>query len=377
MERDVHLRIRHHVRTPRSHVGSDADDLVGRTGAEQADRLADHGRGLEIREQTLGERFVHHGDKRRVRAIALVERAPRQHRDAHRLEVAIHHDAEFGDGYALVRTGLIGPADWAVVAGGADRQQADRTRVRDARQRPHAIEESELESADRFVAVGDKRRHADAEGQDRRARDAEVLRLQAQQALHHQARGGHERQSQRHFGDDQQPARRSGAAGGGAATAARSNHAVQIGAQQVNRRRESGDQPGDDRDHQRKAEHAGVEGDRGEPREVGRRQRHEDAQQSPGEADADQAAKHAERDRLAHHLPEQPAPTGAERGADREIALAHDRSRQQQVRDVGAGDQEQQRGGREQHPQPARRILGDHLMERPRRKRVLVDRVVA
>ena len=71
--------------------------------------------------------------------------------------------------------------------------------MRHARQRADLLQELELEAPDRIVAVGDERRHADAEGQHRLARQAEILRLQAQQALHHQAGSGDERQGQRHF----------------------------------------------------------------------------------------------------------------------------------------------------------------------------------
>ena len=53
---------------------------------------------------------------------------------------------------------------------------------------------------------------------------------------------------------------------------------------------------------------------------------------------------------------------GAERRADRQVALAHHRARQQQVRHIGARDQQQQAGRGQQHPQPARRVLGDHFV---------------
>ena len=67
----------------------------------------------------------------------------------------------------------------------------------------------------------------------------------------------------------------------------------------------------------------------------------------------------AEQQALGQQRPPQRAGARAERRANRQLALAPDRARQDQVRDVRAGDDEDQRRCRQQHQQHGPRRRGD------------------
>ena len=70
---------------------------------------------------------------------------------------------------------------------------------------------------------------------------------------------------------------------------------------------------------------------------------------SDREGQPDGAPRQAEHQALGEQDAHQPAAAGAEGGPDAELALAHGGPRQQQVGDVGAGEQEEEQGRRHQH----------------------------
>ena len=65
-----------------------------------------------------------------------------------------------------------------------------------------------------------------------------------------------------------------------------------------------------------------------------------------------------------HQLTNDPASVGAHRGANRHLASAHGRTDEQQVRNVGAGDEQHARDGGEQHFQQRLRISHEDLLNR-------------
>ena len=108
-------------------------------------------------------------------------------------------------------------------------------------------------------------------------------------------------------------------------------------------------------------EQAAVDGDvesaDGEPRG----KTSDDGDERPREENAENCAGATEHEALGEQRPPQGAAAGAERGAYGELALAADRARQDQVGDIRARDDEDHRGGSEQHEQ-----------DRPRRRRNLI-----
>ena len=248
--------------------------------------------------------------------------------------------------------------------------------VRDTGQRAHPARGTPAESARPRRCHWPPTRYADAERQHRRARQPEILRLQAHQALHHQPCRRHQRQRKRHFGDHQQPARRAGAAGRGAAAAARSNHAVQIRSQQVQRRGQPRHKPATIATKSEKPSTrlssaiAAIRGNlpgasvtkmRSSPQARPIRRRCRACRARPSRPSPARTAGRGRRRATRESPGRAPAPpiepaTGSPRWCTRSTAAGW---------------------WREQHPQPAGRILGDHLVQRPRREAVLIDRVIA
>ena len=103
-------------------------------------------------------------------------------------------------------------------------------------------------------------------------------------------------------------------------------------------------------------------------RHVGRGERRDQERHAPpGEHQADGAAGDGEEQRFGQHQPRQPGPAGAERHAQGQLALPRHAASDQQVGDVGAGDQ--QHAERHRHQQPQRQVerLAQHA--RPLRRR--------
>ena len=66
---------------------------------------------------------------------------------------------------------------------------------------------------------------------------------------------------------------------------------------------------------------------------------------------------------FGEELTHQPAASGAERGAHGQLALPRRSAREQQVRDVGAGDQQDECDGAEQHEQRRPDVAGQLLAQ--------------
>ena len=78
---------------------------------------------------------------------------------------------------------------------------------------------------------------------------------------------------------------------------------------------------------------------------------------------AARAAERGEHEPFAQELADDPAAARAERGADGDFAPAGGAAREQQVRDVGARDQQHRRDRREQHDEPEPVVADEHVLE--------------
>ena len=189
-----------------------------------------------------------------------------------------------------------------------------------------------------------------------RGREAEVLVLEVGQAAGQQQRPDDQHDRHRGLQHDQRLARERRMIAAAAAGAAQ--RVDRVGA-----RREPG--------RRRPEEHAGGEGQRereGEHQRRGHRVDRQEGgagkgqrQQQPGGADrdgqADDAAEHGQQHALEQRLRDDLPARGAERQPDRGLAATRDGAGQQQVGDVGAGDQQHQRAHAEQDAQAAAVLL--------------------
>ena len=86
------------------------------------------------------------------------------------------------------------------------------------------------------------------------------------------------------------------------------------------------------------------------------------------EQQAARASKGGEDNTLGQELPEQAQSAGAERAPHGHLALTYSGPSEQQVCDVGAGDEEHEPDGTEQHQHGASNVADDCLVQRPRRE---------
>ena len=99
---------------------------------------------------------------------------------------------------------------------------------------------------------------------------------------------------------------------------------------------------------------------------VGRNRAVEQLQARPRHHEPERRAEQPDHDRLGEQLADDPQPAGAERRADRDLAMADRRAREQQVGDVRAGDQQHQRDGAHHHQDDQLRLIRQHpVADRP------------
>ncbi len=136
-------------------------------------------------------------------------------------------------------------------------------------------------------------------------------------------------------------------------------------------RREAEDQARDQRDRQGEHQRRHIDRHFAESRQIRGRQRkqrrHSPARDDHAASSREQGKHHA----LSEHLPDQPHAAGADRRAHHQLASARRRAREQQVRDIGARNQQHERHRGEQHQQRLPRIADHDLLHRHNRDALL------
>jgi hypothetical protein len=298
--------------------------------------------------EALRERLVDDRHARAPRPIALGELASGAERDAHGAEEVRAHLREPG-----VRLG-VGAAHEALhrhvappVAAGQQRHGrfGDAGHPRHRRERlVHAVEQGAR--ADGRVAVLLWR---EREGDEVLDVDPERLAAHVAQTLHEQPGRHEERHRQGDLGGDERGAEARGDARGADHLAgAGADRADQVGARAVQRREEPEGEP-------RRERHRG--GERHGPpveREVqhlerfGLEQRADAGERPARDHEPRRAPEQREHARLGEQLRDEPPPTGAERQPHGHLRLAARAAGEQEVGDVGAGDEQDDAGDAEE-----------------------------
>ncbi len=115
-----------------------------------------------------------------------------------------------------------------------------------------------------------------------------------------------------------------------------------------------------------------IEPDRLRSRQRCPRQRSQDTDGPVGQHEAADTTEHRKDEPLGHELTDDARGGGAERAAERELALTGAGPRQHQVRDVRARDQQNHRDSTAQHEDHAATLADDLLDEGPHRQRQLL-----
>ena len=315
------------------------------------------------------------GDDRHLRRrgrVAIVEVAPCDETHLHRPEVATADRVEI----RVLRPAHAVDNEVAVREASADRHVAHQRGALDARDAPHALEQLAVHGGESAVGhagvahvhFGDDQVVPDEPGVERR---------QVAERSNEQQRADDERQRQRDLHDDEQAAQLETLMRVGRSAASRLHHRCRVHARGSKRRDDTEDHARRRCDEPDERVHAPVVLHREEDSFALRRDgRDEHAREPLCEQRAGHGAAPGEERALGRHLPHNPAAGRAEREPHRHLALARDRARQHQVRQIRAGDQQDEGRCREEQPQRCFEI-GSHVGNTRRgRKRAEAERQI-
>ena len=211
----------------------------------------------------------------------------------------------------------------------------------------------------RFVRA----RQQNARGQQVIGAEAGVHRDQVREAANQQSRPRQQHHRKREFQHHQKILKTS-AAGCGAACARRVFQRVgrsHAGAEK--RGRHSEDHRRGERNQGRECDHPGVDCNRGHPRKVDRRLALDHGHAPHGQQQAQAASQGGQQGAFGKQLAGDPPRSRAQRSAYGHLAAARSGPREQQVRHVGAGDQQHQAHRTQQHIQRAA-VLAGYLLSK-------------
>ncbi len=134
---------------------------------------------------------------------------------------------------------------------------------------------------------------------------------------------------------------------------------------ELHHRQQPEEQSGQQRDAEREEQDQRVDADFCGARQPVGRVGDERADAGIGQAEADDAAGERERQALRQELPRDSARARAERGMNRQFLLPRFGAHQEQVGDVGAGDEQHEADRAEEHPEHAPDVADDVSRERP------------
>ena len=191
-------------------------------------------------------------------------------------------------------------------------------------------------------------RKLQTQGQNAGRRKSRVSVVQRDEAADQQTRADEQHQRDRKLAHGERRAQPPSPDTLGPASAAFFQMHAGIAARRVQRREDADENAADQRCGGGVREHLRVDGDVGQARQRSRRKRSQQVHAPGGEHQSRGAAKQRDDQALGEQLAQQPRTAGAERGANRQLAVARRRARQQQVRDIRARDEQDERDGAEQ-----------------------------
>ena len=153
------------------------------------------------------------------------------------------------------------------------------------------------------------------------------------------------------------------AAFGLAAASAGFERAVEVDADRRQGGGEAEEDAGGYRNQECKGEHGAVDADFLEARDVARVHAADDEEAGLGHQQAENAAEDSDQDAFGEELADEAGPAGAEGGADGDFFLASGGAGEQEVGDVGAGDEQHEADRAEQHEHGAADIAYDHFLD--------------
>ncbi len=302
-----------------------------------------------IPKELARHRFVDDGDRRRRAGVCGIEAAAAANRDAHRLEVVVHRAAELhfrqlggGQRIALaLQRGRHRRAAERHTGGAPDRHHAG--------QRFHPREEVPIEHE--AIGVADQvRRQVHLPGEHSLGLEARIDVRHRHEAAQQQPGSGRDRDGERDFGDHE--------CGAGAASEPAPNGSaagvlqagLRVDRRRAHRRQHAHEEAGEDRRERRRQQHAPVDRDFVDARDVGRRQRDERGQRRPHHQQTGDPRNGREQQAFGEQLSRDPRPASPQRDASRQLLFTGDAAGEQQIRDVHRRhDQHERDAGEQDH----------------------------
>ena len=339
-----------------------------------ASDLADDGLTGEV---PAGELAADQDYRRAGECVAGVEAAALQERHADRLEVAVRHDLRLRERPLVRRKRAVGDVEapqglrvGRVELGG--KRQPDRRAGRDHARLAAQQRQQPLVKHHPLVHVPPVARHRprqiERHGQHAVGPEAERLLLQQEERPPEQPGAHDEGEAQRELHDDQRAVPDEAARAWPARPAVLAQRVFEVRPRSVPRRQQTAQNARRERNREADDDHAGVDTDRVQTRQMRRRHDDEGADADDGERDADARAEKRQQPRLDENLARQAPPAGAERGAHRVLAGSRDRSAERQAGDVAAGNEQDAGNGAEDREQHRPRRADDLVDERRHRR---------
>ncbi len=207
-------------------------------------------------------------------------------------------------------------------------------------------------------------RQRDPHRQHVRRVEADGDSLQRPEAPEHEASANEQQHRERHLRHDERVTEALAAAAARDALGAVLERVGQIDAQRAQRRREAEEHARQERDDSREDENGEVEPDARDARDVGWIPPRHQSDAGVRQAKAEDRARGGQHEALRQELTQHPHPVGPERRAHGHLALPRLGAREQQVRHVGAGDEQQETDRTEEQPDRASDGTDDFVGER-------------
>ncbi len=288
-------------------------------------------------------RLVDHDHGLRVGGVGRRDEPPAHQPFAERLRRAIGHDLPIALGVLARWFGISLDVETEVADRVREWQGANGPRARHAGQRPHAREEAFVERDDLCGLGIAGRRHGDPRREHVRRIEPEIDALQRPETADHQHGADGEHDGKRDFDHDQEPAQAGPRRARGRLMRPFLERVVQVQPEGAHgrcgaehERREDARQRGEGEDPPIHPDRVGTRHDR-------RIDGEEDPDAGDREQQPERPAGDGEHDALGQQLADQAPVPGAKRAPQRELAMAAFGAREDQARDVRAGDQQQKR----------------------------------
>src|SRR5579872_2479707 len=354
---DDHHRARIAVQTAVAYVSGDPDDLARALLKLRADVAADDdllSDGILFRPPLFCHRLVddHHARSRAVVAIGEVAAAQRNAKDGEVAGSGAHPARAAGGGIVAMRAAH----DVERQTEAAFERQATRGGDGlDAGNRRNALASFERklrDSSGLLIAIAGERHF---HGEHVVGVEARIYVAQRDEGANKQRCPDEQNHRQGDLTDDEQGTRLALAESRAGAVAAFLQRAVQVRTRGANRREDAENNAGEQRNAESEGKDAPIESDSGavfpHPRQVGRA----DGEQRTDAGIAEDRTKHATREReqnaFRQELAHDADGTGSHGGADGELPLSSRGAHEQEIRHVGARDQQDEADGSEEYEQ--------------------------